>query len=180
MLPGGVEVRGAPCERGVTTPTTLTRCPAMQIVLEVSDELKPVADELVLFLRSLDAPLKGPHRRDKPRAFAERRPGDELVKLAVCAPEELPIHPRRLARAAQMSQGEDEQSSTVFVGPADGAGNHLGRWVLTPTPAPGEAVGAQHGLDVYAPGAPGAEVGERRRVEGAQREAAAGGHMPGA
>jgi len=50
-------VRGAPCERGVTTPTTLTRCPAMQIVLEVSDELKPVADELLLFLRSLDARL---------------------------------------------------------------------------------------------------------------------------
>ena len=49
------------------------------------------------------------------------------------------LSPDRLARAAQMSQNEDEQSSTVFVGPADGAGAHLGRWVLTPTPAPGEA-----------------------------------------
>jgi hypothetical protein len=49
------------------------------------------------------------------------------------------LSPDRLARATQMSQPEDAQASTVFVGPADGVGDHLGRWVLTPTPAPGEA-----------------------------------------
>jgi hypothetical protein len=57
MLFRWAEVRGAQCERGVTTPTTLARCPAMQIVLEVSDTLKPVAEEVALFARSLQSRL---------------------------------------------------------------------------------------------------------------------------
>ena len=82
MLPGGVEVRGAPCERGVTTPTTLTRCPAMQIVLEVSDELKPVADELVLFLRSLDARLERlPAEPNVDYAAVEKQLADDTAAI---------------------------------------------------------------------------------------------------
>lgn len=49
------------------------------------------------------------------------------------------LSPDRLARAAQLSQGDELEVSTVYVGPAEGAGAPLGRWVYTPIPAPGEA-----------------------------------------
>lgn len=94
------------------------------------------------------------------------------------------LSPDRIARAAQMSQGEDEQASTVVVGPAEGAGIPLGRWVLTPPPAPGEAArlywqlfwrtdGEVHQLIAWAP------LSEGARFVAAMRELERGITTPG-